>query len=218
MKYLGLLSYRDGLRAQQNALEQLTRGTDFVLLGLEHHLVVTLGVRGNAETDVQTTASDLAVKGIEVVATGRGGQATLHSPGQLVIYPCVNLRAFDLGPRDYVELVQTVTQDWLGTFGIAAAVGASEPGLFIDGAKVAAFGFKISRGFTSHGLAINVRNDLGLFDTIRTCGVSNQRLTRMADHGVSETLEALFLSWATAFARSLALLRLPILTEAVPAH
>lgn len=218
MKYLGLLSYGDGLKAQQYALEELSRGADFVLLGLEHKSVVTLGVRGNCETDIQITPSDLAAKGIELHVTGRGGQATLHSPGQLVIYPCVNLRTFVLGPSDYVDLVQTVTRDWMRKFGIAAGPGQGEPGLFVEGAKIAAFGFQISRGFTSHGLAINVRNDLGLFDVIRTCGISNQRLTRMADQGVSESLEALFLSWAAAFKLALERLRHPILTEAAPAH
>lgn len=203
-RYLGKISYDDGLREQAASLDVLSKAESRALiLGLEHTPVVTLGVRGNVEDDLATTPEQLRVKGFELRETARGGQATLHAPGQLVIYPCLNLKAFGLGARAFVELVQSSTEKWLLQKGVSATASSHEPGLFVDGAKIAAFGFKISRGFTSHGLAINVRNELSDFDLIRTCGVSKQRVARLQDFGVTETLEMLFLSWVQIFRANL---------------
>lgn len=202
--FLGLLDYEAGLAAQNSALAEIAKdGADAVLLGLEHEPVVTLGVRGRLLDDIQLPLEQMHSKGFEVHATGRGGQATLHSPGQLVIYPCVNLRAFGLGARKYVDLVQTTTATWLKDLGVPVTASAAEPGLFIEGAKVAAFGFKIERGLTSHGLAVNVANDLEHFGLIRTCGVSRQRVTRLRDLGVSSDLETLYSRWALLFRANL---------------
>lgn len=201
--YLGLRSYDEGLSAQSEALATLETGTAGVVLGLEHHPVITLGVRGNSTTDLMISASTLADSGFEVHQTTRGGQATLHNPGQLVIYPCLNLKTLNLGARAYVELIQNTTLSWLQSLGVEAQTGETEPGVFVRGAKLAAFGFRISRGLTSHGLAINVANELASFDLIRTCGVSGQKVTRLRDLHVDEPLEALFLSWMQSFERAL---------------
>lgn len=199
-RYLGTLSYSAGLRRQAEARLRLeSNEVAAEVLGLEHEPVVTLGVRGRFDADVVVSPAELDLKGFELRQTERGGQATLHSPGQLVIYPCVNLRAFNLGARTFVDLVQATTAEWIRAMGIAVHADSLEPGLFIDKSKVAAFGFKISRGLTSHGIAINVANDLGHFDLIRTCGVRGQKVTRLRDHGVNLSAEALFLSWAKAF-------------------
>ena len=203
-RYLGRLSYAEGLKAQEEALAELRGETHAVLLGLEHDAVVTLGVRGRADIDLQITEESLRQKGVELATTTRGGQATVHSPGQLVIYPCISLRAFGLGPRTYVELVQTTTARWLRETGLQIeCVAGAEPGLFHDEKKLVAFGFKIAHGLTSHGLAINVHNDLGLFDLIRICGVSGQKVTSLKNLGEKRSLEALFLSWADTFADAL---------------
>ena len=214
MQYLGLISYERGLQFQTDALAELQRGKTCRIFGLEHEPVITLGVRGDVDQDLSHTVAELRAMGIGLHFTARGGQATLHSPGQLVIYPCINLRAYGLGPREYVELVQDATRGWLQEKGIESAKGLTEPGLFVDGKKLVAFGFKISRGLTSHGLAINVRNDLKLFRKIRTCGVDSQSLTSLQQLGVSisHDLEALFLSWGQHFKRTLGEPRDTILT------
>jgi lipoate-protein ligase B len=220
-KFLGTLSYEAGLSVQESALNSLSQNADLnaMILGLEHTPVATLGVRGKVETDLTVTVDDLRLKGVELHETGRGGQATIHSPGQLVIYPCVKLKALGLGPRDFVHFIERTTQGWLSELGVLAKTNSREPGLFIGEAKVAAFGFKISHGMTSHGLAVNVANDLALFDLIRTCGVSRQCMARLVDFGVSSDLEALFLGWCKAFQRELPgidrLADLTVLTEAV---
>jgi lipoate-protein ligase B len=209
-RFLGTLSYSEGLLAQEQALGELLRceSVSSILLGLDHLPVATLGVRGEIETDLAVTPDELRLRGLELRKSVRGGQATIHSPGQLVIYPCVNLRAFNLGARSYVRLIERTTETWLRSFGIEPESHPREPGFFVKGAKLAAFGFKISRGLTSHGLAINVSNDLSLFDLIKTCGVTSQPMTRLADLGVSLTLEALFLSWTEAFRAETAKLKL----------
>ncbi|MBK7892652.1 MAG: lipoyl(octanoyl) transferase LipB [Bdellovibrionales bacterium] len=125
----------------------------------------------------------------------RGGQATVHSPGQLVVYPCLRLRDFGLSPRCFVSKMEQVTQACLADFGIDAVKGDREPGLFVQGKKIAAFGFHISRGLTSHGIAINVANDLSLFDLIRTCGVARQPITSLADQGCRHSVADVFASW-----------------------
>ncbi len=218
-RFLGTLSYSEGLAAQAGVLVELADSSapsskvSSILLGLDHLPVATLGVRGLVATDLAVTSDELRLRGLELVETVRGGQATIHSPGQLVIYPCVNLRAFGLGPRDYVRLIERTTAVWLRTLGIEPETDAREPGFFKEGAKLCAFGFKISRGLTSHGLAVNVNNDLTLFDLIRTCGIRGQRMTRLADLGVSMSLEALFLGWSAAFEREVSGLEHSVLTE-----
>ncbi len=200
-KFLGELSYAEGLELQSMALQELERSKDSaaILLGLEHFAVATLGVRGVIEDDIGVSADEMRLKGVELFKTARGGQATIHSPGQLVIYPCVNLRLLDLGPRDFVQLIERATANWLCTLGIECQADSREPGLFVNGAKLVAFGFKISRGLTSHGLAVNVSNDLSLFDLIRTCGIAGQPMARLCDFGVSQSVQALFLGWSRAF-------------------
>jgi len=202
-RFLGLQSYAEGLQAQSEALSALERGGAGVFLGLEHKSVVTLGVRGDSKTDLVQSEAALTGAGFEFHQTTRGGQATLHNPGQLVIYPCLNLKVLGLGARDYVDLVQVSTLSWLKSLGVHAEAGETEPGIFVDGAKLAAFGFRISRGLTSHGLAVNVSNDLEPFGLIRTCGVASQRVTRLRDLKVEMPLEALFLSWSQSFERTL---------------
>ena len=195
-RFWGRRTYSDGLKLQEEALE-LLRGqtTSAVLLGLEHDPVITLGIRGNLENDLQYSVETLSAKGLAVHFTERGGQATVHTPGQLVIYPCLDLKAYGLGPRAFVDLMTSTTQRFFRSVGVETTTNQLEPGLFVGPKKIAAFGFKISRGLTSHGLAINVENDLSHFDLIKTCGVSGQPVTRLRDLGVDRSLEDLFLTW-----------------------
>ena len=203
--FLGRTSYDAGLRAQEQALNELREGSvSAVVLGLEHDPVVTLGVRGNEASDLLATSQRVHDLGYEVHHTDRGGQATVHAPGQLVIYPCVNLKTYSLGARDFVCLINRVTVETLAESGVQTDRCEGEPGLFVEGRKLVAFGFKISRGLSSHGLAINVSNSLEGFELIRTCGVSKQPVTRLLDLRGEGDLETLFSSWARHFQRALA--------------
>lgn len=192
--YHGLCSYMSGLELQDRTLERIkTESIDGVVLGFEHEPVVTLGVRGDAAVDLSSPWSGSEASGIPVVETKRGGQATLHSPGQLVIYPCLNLRKLGWSPREFVQQMEAVTAKTLTVFGVEAVTkSCREPGLFVDSAKIAAFGFRIQKGLTSHGIAINVSNDLSLFDHIRTCGVERQALAKIGDKA---SLTQVFEEW-----------------------
>ena len=199
-RFEGQQPYARGLELQQHVLEQLSsEAADSavmgVVLGFEHDSVITLGVRGRENVDLTCSRALLKENGGDLVKVSRGGQATLHSPGQLVIYPCLRLRQLGLSPRCFVSKMQDLTAACLYEYGLDAEKGKAEPGLFVQGQKIAAFGFHISHGLTSHGLAVNIANDLNLFGLIRTCGVSDQQVTSMAQHGIEVELEVFFERW-----------------------
>ncbi|CAI8002349.1 Octanoyltransferase, partial [Geodia barretti] len=114
-----------------------------------------------------------------VVETDRGGQVTYHGPGQLVAYPIVNLRDWG-GPLKYVRNLEQVIICALADFGINAGVEQGLTGVWVGNAKIAAIGVKISRGVAHHGFAINVDPDLSKFAQIVPCGITDRRVTSMA--------------------------------------
>jgi lipoate-protein ligase B len=199
-EFLRQISYAEGLQAQERALEQVEAHGDLAghLLGLEHRAVVTLGKRGRVEDDLRVSERELSARGLELFISERGGQATLHSPGQLVIYPCVSLKAIGLGPRDYVRRVEALTQEFLALLGIETTPNPEEPGLYTSRGKIAFFGFKIARDMASHGLAINVSNDLSLFDVIRSCGKERETFDQISRYRKTD-LESLLQTWAAHF-------------------
>jgi lipoate-protein ligase B len=208
-RWLGRISYADGLTAQDKAAgevrDRVARGErSALILGLEHEPVVTLGKRGVAEADLRATPAEIAAQGVELRISERGGQATLHSPGQLVIYPIIPIRELGIGVRDFVTTLEDATLDFFAAHGITARRGCcGEPGLYTDKGKIAFFGLRVSQGVTSHGISINVANDLGLFHLIRSCGVEKESFDRMRDHGVGFTIHELFEAWCPYFERRL---------------
>ncbi len=169
MVWLGTCDYEQGLEFQSVAVDRVKKGGNAQFLCCEHPTVITLGKRGQSLTDVLTSMEVLREKNIKIIATDRGGQATLHNPGQLVIYPVVPLREWGLGVREYVECLERATAHYLAEYGMEVT-RREEPGLYVDGQKIAAFGIRVDRGVTLHGLAININNDLESFSLIRQCG------------------------------------------------
>jgi len=167
--WLGTCDYERGLELQSAAVEKVKQTLQAQFLSCEHPTVITLGKRGQSLTDVLTSMEVLREKNIKIIATDRGGQATLHNPGQLVIYPIIPLREWGIGVREYVECLERATAYFLAEYGMEVTRG-NEPGLFVDGQKIAAFGIRIDRGVSLHGLAININNDLESFSLIRQCG------------------------------------------------
>lgn len=132
----------------------------------QHAPVYTLGKRGRP-ADVRPGAD----AGIAVVASPRGGQATWHGPGQVVVYPIVRLRAFGLGPRAYVEALEDAAIAVAGAAGVPARGRVpGRTGVWVGDRKLAAVGVRVSGGVTTHGLAVNVCPDLGAFSGIVPCG------------------------------------------------
>jgi len=150
------------------------------LILLEHPHVYTLG-RNASEGDVLAPAEWLRASGVEVAETNRGGQVTYHGPGQLVGYPIVDLNPDRRDIRRYVRDLQEVLIRSLGEFGVDAGRrdGPENIGVWAGDAKVASIGVHISRWITSHGFALNVSTDLGLFDLIVPCGISDRGVTSL---------------------------------------
>lgn len=144
---------------------------------LQHPPVFTIGLNGKPE-------HVLAAGDIPVVNIDRGGQVTYHGPGQLVVYPMVNLRRRGLGVRALVEALENAVIDTLQDFGIEARSRRDAPGVYTpDGAKIAALGLRVRRGCSYHGLAFNVNMNLEPFQRINPCGYAGMQVTQVVDLG-----------------------------------
>lgn len=176
---LGVVDYEAGL-AWQRARADVVRagGAESVAL-LQHPPIYTLGARGDA-AHVLATATWLAEHGAQVVRTDRGGDVTFHGPGQLVVYPILNLRAHGIGPRDYACRLEECVIATAATFGVTTTRVSGRPGVWVRDAKLAAIGVRVRGGVTSHGLALNIATDLEWFDAIVPCGLADAGVTSLA--------------------------------------
>lgn len=149
---------------------------------VEHHPVFTLGLTGRREHLHDPGA-------IPVVHSDRGGQTTYHGPGQAVLYTLLDLRRLGLGVRPLVTALEAAVVDLLAGYGIAACPRPDAPGVYVDGAKIAALGLRVRRGCSYHGIALNVTTDLAPFSRIDPCGHRGLAVTRLADLGVEDDCE-----------------------------
>ncbi|APX92823.1 octanoyltransferase [Halomonas sp. 1513] len=141
---------------------------------VEHDPVFTQGQAGKPE--------HLLMPGdIPVVQTDRGGQVTYHGPGQLVVYPLLDVRRTRLGVRELVTALEQAVVGVLGELGISAAARADAPGVYVGEAKIASLGLRIRRGASFHGVALNVDVDLTPFSRINPCGYAGMAMTRISD-------------------------------------
>jgi lipoyl(octanoyl) transferase len=178
----GRVAYDDALAMQRRIAAEVRDGGAPALILLEHPHVYTLGARGKQQ-HVLATDDLLRLRGADVVRTDRGGDVTYHGPGQLVGYPILDLRALGLGPAAYVSRIEDALIEALRTFGIRGDRSDLNRGVWVDGAKIAAIGVRISRGVTTHGFALNVNTDLSYFEHIVPCGLPGVRVTSMAACG-----------------------------------
>ena len=163
---------------------------------LEHEPVFTLGLAGRAEHLLD--AGD-----IPVVHSDRGGQVTYHGPGQLVAYLMLDLRRRSLGVKELVRRLEQSVIEMLRGYRIEGVRRAGMPGVYVDGAKIAAVGLRIANGCSYHGIALNVDVDLAPFACIDPCGYPGLACTRMADHGVRDSIESLQAQLAESLERCL---------------
>jgi lipoate-protein ligase B len=143
------------------------------LLLCEHHPVITLGKRARPD-HLLLPAAEFARRGIDLRSATRGGEATYHGPGQLVAYPVIRLRR---GVLAHVEGMARAVIDLLSEFGVRGQWSRAEPGVWVDGAKICAFGVHVRRAVAVHGLALNVRLPFDHFSTIVPCGKPQGRVT-----------------------------------------
>ena len=174
-KDLGCLDFLEALSWQERLLELKQREcTSDILLLVEHPHVYTLG-RGGKESNV------LAPRDVPVHRTSRGGDVTYHGPGQLVIYPIVDLRSkLRKDVHRYVRNLEKTAIETLRDFGLVSSRRAPYTGIWIEDRKIAAVGLAVRRGITYHGLALNVNTDLSYFDRIIPCGLTWAHVTSMA--------------------------------------
>jgi lipoyl(octanoyl) transferase len=182
IRYLGTAPYEPTWRAMQRFTDERQDATADEIWFAEHPPVFTLGLNASRE-------HLLAPGDIPVVQIDRGGQVTYHGPGQLMIYPLLNLRRLKLGPRDLVVALENAVVAYAGELGLRASGSRQAPGVYIDGAKLASIGLRIRRGACYHGMALNVSLDPQPFERINVCGYRNLSVTRLADHGVRSDLE-----------------------------
>lgn len=150
---------------------------------LEHTPVYTLGLAGKMEHILNPGI-------IPVLKTDRGGQVTYHGPGQLVMYPLIDLKRKGISIRNYVHLLEQATIDMLCALGINAERKDKAPGVYVNQSKIAALGVRVRRGCCYHGLSLNVSMDLLPFQGINPCGYPGLAVTQLADLGVEISVES----------------------------
>ncbi|PCI79961.1 MAG: octanoyltransferase [SAR86 cluster bacterium] len=175
VRRLGLQEYEPIWKSMRYLAEQANSDRDDEIWLLSHKPVFTQGQAGKAEHILNPAE-------IPVVQIDRGGQVTYHGPGQLVVYLLLNVRRRKMGVRDLVDVIEQAIMQTLGEFGIAASNRAKAPGVYVNDAKIAALGLRIRKGWSYHGLSLNVQMDLEPFSRINPCGYENLAVTQVADH------------------------------------
>lgn len=183
----GLVPYGQALSWQLELRQRLQEGRAHdptgYLLCLEHPPVVTLGKRGRAED--LFGLDQLRDRGTQFFKIDRGGEATYHGPGQLVIYPIVRLDELGIGVVDLIRGMAGCLSQALAEYDVGADYDADHPGLWTHTTpprKIASVGMRVSGGVTTHGAAINLINDLIPFSLFVPCGMPNAPVTRLLDH------------------------------------
>jgi lipoyl(octanoyl) transferase len=179
VRKLGRVGYTAAFEAMRAFTAARTPATPDELWLLEHPPVYTLGQGAEA----------LAPRnGIPLIRSDRGGEITYHGPGQLLLYALVDLARRELKVKRYVWILEQCVIDVLGA---RAARRPGAPGVYVDGAKVAALGIRVARGRAYHGLALNVDMDLAPFAAIAPCGFPGLPVTRTVDLAIAQSMDVL---------------------------
>jgi len=174
---LGRQEYVPLWQSMQRFTDARTEATADEIWFTEHPPVFTMGL--NASKDHLLTPGD-----IPIVQIDRGGQVTFHGPGQLMVYPLLDLRRSNMGVRTLVTALEQSVVDLVADFGIEAASRADAPGVYVSGNKLASVGLRIRRGCSFHGMALNVDVDIEPFSRINPCGYAELEMTDLGRLGV----------------------------------
>ena len=175
IKDLAKTEYEPVWQAMKQFTQQRDATTVDELWITEHFPVYTQGLNGRRE-------HLLATDDIPVVQVDRGGQVTYHGPGQLVVYCLLDLNRLGIGIRQLVTNIEMAIIKLLECYQIEAYAKKDAPGVYVDGAKIAALGLRIRKGCSYHGLSLNLDMDLKPFSGINPCGYKGLAVTRLADH------------------------------------
>ena len=177
VRALGRRDYEPLWRALQSFTDRRGAQTPDELWFTEHPPVFTLGLNASRE-------HLLAPGDIPIVQVDRGGQVTYHGPGQLMVYPLLDLKRAKLGVRDLVTALEQSVVDLVAAAGIRAIARKDAPGVYVDGRKIASVGLRIRRGASYHGMALNIDVDLEPFSRINPCGFDQLEVTNLRALGI----------------------------------
>lgn len=180
VRQLGHADYEPVFAAMKAFTAARTAETADELWVVEHPPVFTLGQAGKPEHLLRDT-------GIPLVKIDRGGQITYHGPGQVVIYLLLDLPRRKLKVRELVNRIEQAVIDCLGEHGVTATRREGAPGVYTDGAKIAALGLRVRNGCCYHGVSLNVDMDLSPFSAINPCGYAGMAVTQTRDLGIPLT-------------------------------
>ena len=182
-KFLGRRDYVPLWREMQTFTDERDASTPDEIWFCEHPPVFTLGLNASKE-------HLLAPGDIPVVQIDRGGQVTFHGPGQLMVYPLIDIRRANIGVRKLVTALEQSVVDLAADYDIDAAARTDAPGVYVDGDKLASVGLRIRRGSSFHGMSLNVDVDLEPFTRINPCGYAELEMTDLKRLGIDLQLEA----------------------------
>ncbi len=181
---MGLVEYQPIWDAMKRFTTERTANTRDEIWLVQHPPVYTQGLAGKPEHLLHATS-------IPVIKIDRGGQITYHGPGQIVAYMLLDLRRWKINVRALVRLMEQAVIDLLAEYGIVAQGREDAPGVYVDGAKIAALGLKIKKGYCYHGLSFNVDMDLAPFASINPCGYAGLRVTQVCELGITVSINEL---------------------------
>lgn len=196
-QYLGLVEFSAALELQHQYHAKASADNKTYILGFEHPLVMTLGVRAHKLDIKNLTAKPWTAP---VVKVSRGGLATIHNPGQLVIYPIVDLKKHGLSVKNFVQTLFSATQNTFKELGVDSTSDlCDQPGVYTKDGKIAFCGLQIKNGITLHGLSINIQNDISVFTDVESCGVAAPQIDSLKNHGVAYSPREFFDLWLKHF-------------------
>ena len=174
IKDLGFSEYEPVWRAMQEFTDSRDKDTTDEIWTVEHPPVFTQGQAGKAE-------HILAAGDIPVIQVDRGGQVTYHGPGQIVIYPLIDLKRHKMGIKALVHGIEEAIIQTLSQYDVYAQRRENAPGVYVEGKKVASLGLRVRKGCTFHGLAFNIRMDLEPFSRINPCGFLGLEVVQLSE-------------------------------------
>ncbi len=189
---LGLRDYQPVWQAMQQFTLQRNDDSEDELWLLEHLPVYTQGLNGQDHHLLKQTH-------IPLIKTDRGGQITYHGPGQLIVYPLIDLRRRNIGVRTMISYLENTEIEMLALHNIVACARKDAPGVYVEQQKIASLGLRVKRGACYHGISLNVDMDLQPFTDINPCGYAEMQMTDMRTLGVNTDMAAVKQQFVSVF-------------------
>ena len=173
----GMIEFTQSRGSKSKGADSESKTSDFKdeIWILQHHPVFTQGTSCHDQPDPKG-------RDIQIVHTDRGGQITYHGPGQLIVYFLLDIKALNVGPKSLVNSLERLVIEFLDIQGIQGSRKKGAPGVYVDDAKIAALGLRISKGCCYHGLSINIDMDLTPYNWINPCGFENLPVTQIKNY------------------------------------